>query len=430
MTAGIVARSPLRDNSFLWHVRAGSLQIDRGSVLTSDPFSFFAPQVVWRTQSWLADIGYGWLETFSSLGFVWPMIWLVGSLLLGSAALAVRARTKSVVALAVYLNALALALAPFLNPRPALFSMLLMAILVLVTDRSSLWWSLPLLSWVWAASHGSWPIGLAFVALTAVIKRDWRLGFQVLPMSVVTLLTAHGWGNWEILLDFARARDDLALITEWAPTSLIGLPGGLFLLALLLMVVSAANGRLSPRSLLLVAPFAFLGVSSTRSLPFALLALTPTFVEVLRGREDGRMFSGASSGQAVFNSVIGVALLAAPLVVAKTPQLDPTHFPVAAAMHLEPGNVFHDDTTGGFLIYAQGPARQVFVDDRAELYGDRIREFISARNSDPTWRSLFLENGIEQVLLRRSDPLGQLLRARDWRQVFIDDVFILLASPS
>ena len=36
----IDAFAPIRDNSFLWHIRAGELQVEAGEVLTSDPFSF------------------------------------------------------------------------------------------------------------------------------------------------------------------------------------------------------------------------------------------------------------------------------------------------------------------------------------------------------------------------------------------------------
>ena len=32
---------------------------------------------------------------------------------------------------------------------------------------------------------------------------------------------------------------------------------------------------------------------------------------------------------------------------------------------------FHDDSTGGYLIWAEGPERLVYIDDRAELYGER-----------------------------------------------------------
>jgi hypothetical protein len=36
----IGAWGPLVDNSFLWHIRSGTLQMELGAVLTTDPFSF------------------------------------------------------------------------------------------------------------------------------------------------------------------------------------------------------------------------------------------------------------------------------------------------------------------------------------------------------------------------------------------------------
>ena len=43
-------------------LRAGELQLEIGRVLTTDPFSFTAGGEAWRTQSWLAELGYAWLE--------------------------------------------------------------------------------------------------------------------------------------------------------------------------------------------------------------------------------------------------------------------------------------------------------------------------------------------------------------------------------
>ena len=65
------AASPIRDNSFLWHVRAGTLQLDLGHVLRTDPFSFTMQGAPWRTQSWLLELGYGLLERWTNgLGWV------------------------------------------------------------------------------------------------------------------------------------------------------------------------------------------------------------------------------------------------------------------------------------------------------------------------------------------------------------------------
>ena len=61
---------PISDNSFLWHVRAGTVQLDLGEVLRADPFSYTSGGEPWRTQSWLAELGYGWLErTFDGVGW-------------------------------------------------------------------------------------------------------------------------------------------------------------------------------------------------------------------------------------------------------------------------------------------------------------------------------------------------------------------------
>ena len=72
----IGASRPIRDNSFLWHIRAGDLQLTSGEVLTTDPFSFTMAGEPWRTQSWLADLLYGSLEQASGgLGWVpWLLI--------------------------------------------------------------------------------------------------------------------------------------------------------------------------------------------------------------------------------------------------------------------------------------------------------------------------------------------------------------------
>ena len=77
----IAARLPVRDNSYLWHVRSGTVQSGRAAVLTADPFSFTAQGRPWRTQSWLADLLYDWGDRLWALDFVVPLI-LLGSILL------------------------------------------------------------------------------------------------------------------------------------------------------------------------------------------------------------------------------------------------------------------------------------------------------------------------------------------------------------
>ena len=430
LVVGLVSRVPIRDNSFLWHVRAGTLQIERGEVLLSDPFSFNSPAIVWRTQSWLADVGYGWLERLVWLEFVWPLIMTTGLLVSIGIALIFRQRSQSLFWTACLLSASAFVMAPYLNPRPSLFSMLLFVLVVLVALEERIWWTLPLIAWVWASVHGGWPIGILFVLLWAIYQRNWRLGQQVAPMAVISLFTAHGWGVLEILIDFVRARESLAVITEWAPTNLGALPGFIFLTGLAVALIGRrAAERVNLRALWFLVPFLYLAVSSARSLPFGWLALIPLLALALTGVTDPAILRNESSGRRVVNAAIGLSILALPFVLTRATHLDPTHFPIDAARSLSAERVFHDDTTGGFLIYAYGPERQVFIDDRAELFGPRIEEFIETRNGVEGWEKTIADLGIEQALLKKSDPLAGALANAGWEERFRDSVFVVLTAP-
>jgi hypothetical protein len=333
--------------------------------------------------------------------------------------------------MAVLLSASAFLLAPYLNPRPSLFSLALFALTVLACNDRRLWWTLPLLSWMWASVHGGWPLGVLFVLLWALYRRDWRMGQQVVPMALVALFTAHGWGVLEILIDFVRARESLALITEWAPTNLATLPGFIFLIGLVVALIGLKDSeRVGMRALWLLIPFLYLSVSSARSLPFGWLALIPLLTLAITGLDEPRMLRTDSKGRRVINAAIALCVLALPFVLARRTDLDPTHFPITAASSLSSERVFHDDTTGGFLIYAYGPRRQVYIDDRAELFGERIADFIKTRNAQGDWEGELTSMGIEEALLRKTDPLAEALERSGWHETFTDDVFVVLKRPA
>ena len=95
IAAVVSGRIPVRDNSYLWHVRAGTLQSDLGRVLTEDPFSFTAVGRAWRTQSWLADLLYGWLDRRWGLAVVTPIVVCGALLIVGS--IAVRSYRTSLI---------------------------------------------------------------------------------------------------------------------------------------------------------------------------------------------------------------------------------------------------------------------------------------------------------------------------------------------
>jgi hypothetical protein len=93
---------------------------------------------------------------------------------------------------------------------------------------------------------------------------------------------------------------------------------------------------------------------------------------------------------------------------------------------LEQGRVFHDDRVGGYLIYADGPSRKVFVDDRAELYRDGLREFVMVRDGETAWEPVFKRHDIQQALLQNDAQLIAVLSKSGWQTKYEDEHFTLV----
>ena len=418
----IDAWGPIADNSFLWHIRAGTLQAKRGSVLTTDPFSFTMLGEGWLTQSWLVELLYGWGESFSGLGFVAPMMLIVTTTTFVCVALAAFRFSGSVTATAFVLLLTTLLMISFLVPRPVLFSFLLFSVLVLTWERSNSRWTAPFIMWIWASAHGSFVIGLAYLGLTWLMHRQWRLTPTLVLTGLMTLFTAHGLGVLTFLFSFAESREALTYISEWRKPELLSVVFLPFLGGVTFIVIGAFRGLIFPKHLWLIIPFVLLAMSSVRAIPPAWLALVPLVSLSLSGLTlgDAQRFGRVSA------AAFAVTVIVISLIMKPDGGLDEDRFPMAALPSLDDVPTFHDDRAGGFLIWAEGPERHVYLDDRAELYGDRLGEFVRIRDGDQDWRPIFERDGIEQVLLKDEEPLIDALEDGGWRAVYEDETYVVL----
>lgn len=418
----IGAWGPIGDNSFLWHVRAGTLQSELGEVLTEDPFSFTRAGADWLTQSWLAELLYSWLEGLFGLSFVPWMILVVTSLtFLGIGLLGYRI-SLSVTATVFVLILSIFVFISFTVPRPVLFSYLLFVLVILSWERPGSRWTLPFLFWVWASVHGSFVIGLGYLGLVIVMRREWRELPKGILAGLVTLVTAHGLRIVEILLDFGGASEALSFMSEWrSPT--LGLPAfAAFVGGIVFVIIGAARRLIEPRHLWLIVPFAALGLTSVRAIPPAWLGMVPVVALALSGLSLGTKGRLSAPSALIFGAVV----LTVPFLSVDEATLDEQRLPVEASQSLVDRRTFHDDRVGGYLIWAQWPERLVYLDDRAELYDERIRELALIRAGELDWRPVFGRDGIEQALLFAEEPLVGELIQEGWRTVHEDDEFVVL----
>ena len=418
----ISAWAPIRDNSFLWHVRAGALQLENGRVLTEDPFSFTMAGESWLTQSWLAELFYAWGESIWGLGFVSPMRFVLNSLIFAGVALVAYRHSRSVSATALVGLLSTVLLISFMSPRPVIFSFALFVAVILAWDQPQARWSVPLLFWIWASVHGSFLIGLGYVGLRWLMDKEWRAWRIPLMSGLVTLATAHGLGVVQILLDFAAARDVLPLISEWRKPELFSPVFLPFAIGVVIVLIGAFRGLVTPRHVWLVAPFVLLGLTAVRAVPPAWIGLLP-LVSLSLSRlsiGEGRRFSVISAGG--FAAVVVVL----PFLVRSDGTLDEERFPIEAVNALEDERTFHDDSSGGYLIFAGALSDGIYIDDRAELYGDRVREFLEVRSGRADWEHVFARDGIEQALLSVDESLVGELTGAGWEMAHQDEQFVVL----
>ena len=419
LTAILIAlQQPTQDNSYLWHVEAGLRQIDRATVFTTDPFTFTAVGESWRTQSWLIELVYGWLEGIKPLVSAPLVVGLSAVTLLLAVGLRV-ARGRGILGPIATLWVMWLVLGYF-TARPVFPSLALFAVLTLVADRKRLRWSVPLLFWVWASVHGGFFIGLGYLLLQGIRHKDRRALLDALAGAGAASLTAHGLGVWSTLVTFAASSSNLDLISEWRPPDFVSLAHLPFLLAIVALLWLAVAGKVDRRDLWLVIPFILFAFMANRSVALAALAIVPFVFPVTEIKAGQMAFSRP------LTALVLLLVVTAPVLVEVNEDLFEEKFPVEAIKHMAEVRTFHDDSAGGYLIYAGFPL--VFIDDRAELFGELYQRFVDARDAKPGWDELFAEYEFKQALLRTEDPIRSVLELSGWTTVFEDDEFIVLAA--
>lgn len=98
---------------------------------------------------------------------------------------------------------------------------------------------------------------------------------------------------------------------------------------------------------------------------------------------------------------------------ASRPELN-EHVPTGAAGYLEKngirGRMFNSYGLGGYLVFQLGSLQKVFIDGRADLFGDKfVLESVRMEGGREGWKETFDRHNIEFAVIYRKSPLRQLL---------------------
>ncbi len=441
----LVSSGLLNDSDTYWQIAVGQWILDHGALPRVDVYSFSMPGESWISSSWLAQVLYA--ASYNIAGWAGPVVVAAGGIAATFALLAhfLERRLPLTHAVLVALAAVVLSTPHFLA-RPHVLAMPLMVAwahgLMTASERRQppSFWLLPLIG-LWANLHGGFVFGLVLAGAFAIDALWNAEPSQYKPLALrwaafglaalaACCITPYGWGSILASRKILDLGELLRLISEWAPADFSRLSSFEFTILALIAGALYRGIRLPPPRIALVLGLLHMALSHGRNLEIFALLL-PIVVLTPVAHQLG--LQPAGSGRVTFASA---AMLAAALAIStwtvtahRTYSPPNSQSPAAAveavkAHHLR--RVLNDRAFGGYLIWRQMP---VFIDGRAELYGEKFTmAYYNALELKDIGRFLGLleEYDIDGLLLQPGTPaVGLLDHLGGWRRVHTDDAAIL-----
>lgn len=460
------------DPDFWWHLRAGQYIFETRSIPRTDIFSFTFDGREWVTHEWLSELLI--YAVFKWLG--WGGLVTCFALIITAAfGLSYRACERSgahpfVAWVTVLLGALATA--PVWGVRPQMFSLLLASVFLFILTgcmragvKKRSVWLLPPLMLLWVNLHGGYVLGLVLITIALfgmtldglieksgpkeIFRRVRPLVFVLLACVIVVPLNPNGVRLFTYPFETLASSAMQEHIEEWFSPNF---HQARFLpLAVLMFATFAAlalsTKRLRVSELLMLCATAYAVLRSGRHLPIFAFAAIPLLAEhatlwVKSQDWSASLFAPekiASRRQtllrfAVLIVAVAVSLMNVRHVTAKQAHAEEKHFPARAVEFLRtqnlPGPIFNWYDWGGYMIWKLYPERRIYIDGRADVYGDAfLEEFLRATKGQGDWREPLRRNGIRTVIVKPDSPLAGLLANEEgWSKAFEDSQAVVLVK--
>jgi hypothetical protein len=217
------------------------------------------------------------------------------------------------------------------------------------------------------------------------------------------------------------------------------------MLLFLLVALTLSPRRLRPREMVLLLVTTWAALRSLRHIPIFVLVAVPLLSGLAQAWLQERGASpwlGLRRIQPTRRTMLVNAIVLAAFasftaarvrsVVDQQAVTETQNFPTTAASFISrerpPGPMLNYDNWGGYFIWKLYPEYRVYVDGRADLYGDSfLDDFASSYYLSNHWRDPLRQWQICMVVLPSDAPLVAALRSMaDWRQVYADSQAVIL----
>lgn len=457
----------LLDGDTLWHIKMGEVMLQKGEILRQDLFSHTVYGKDWTAHEWLAEIIMALIHRLSGLTGIVIFHCLLAALTFWLLfRIAERLASDTAVAISLSLS-LVLAMTHFLA-RPHLFTWLFAALsfYILLRGSKSLF-LLPVITALWTNLHGGFVAGLMlqgiFLASAFLENRPRLSGAEIqewgrkqsTPITVFLLsLLAVGinpFGYSLLLFPFhVSAGVFSAGIGEWRSPNFQQFWHFRFYLLLILALLGLGRWKLTWTDGLLLIFWVNAALVHQRHVSMAALFLAPCLARGLdvhlqsfiqrRASSKGSRDLRLSTFSGPFSTILAASVLIAICTGASTFEKKlyplPESYSQGAIAYLEKslpeGNLLNEYSWGDFLLYALEPPPAVFIDGRADMYGEKIfGDYRSIAKLDEATEELLDKYSIDWVLFPASHILVRYLKATgNWQEVYRDDQASILVSAS
>lgn len=423
-----VIAAPLTDNSFFTHLATGRLILEDGSVPSSDPYSFTAPGTAWTVQSWIPSVLYAGAERLAGVAGLRVIGVALGAITAGMLWRLTRPCQSLIPRVALLFGAIG-ACSGLWSVRPYMVGVIGLGLVWLVVDEVVPPWVLVPTFWLWANSHGSFPLGLGLVVLLAIGTRlDGDLparavrclGFAAAG-TVAAVIGPLGFRALTFPVTALKRSDVLSNIAEWQPAEFTDIYERMYLV-LVLAALLALLARPSWRHGLPTVAFVLAGMLAQRNLVMATMVLVPVAASGIGSF--GELRTTDRPRRAMILAVVGVALVAVVgYATASRPLGAFSDYPARHLAALGPGvRLASHDSVGNLVEVLDGPTTPVFFDDRVDMYPiEVIDDVLVLHRGRPGWQAVLDDHEIDLVVWRREAPLAALLAADGGWQVSMSD---------
>jgi len=440
-----------------WHLSTGQYILHNHSIPHIDPFSSTFAGKPWTTHEWLSDVLF--YSVYSVAGSP-GLLCFCGVILALAFWFAFCSLPGPLLSRILALGLGIWAALPSFSVRPLVFTLLLAALFLFFLRRfvaRGLYrdlFALPVLSVLWVNLHGAYILGPALIVLFLVgVAADslWRLhdaaeakrrllGLTLALLACVALvpLNANGFAMYAYPFETLRSSAMQSGIMEWRSPDFHMAMFYPFAALLFLTVAAFALARSRPRpsEVLLFGFFGLAALHSMRNLPIFVLVAFPllaTYAAIpMRLPWSFPVLPLLLRRTLAIGVLILTAVLSSDVIanhLSNELSLEQSLFPFKAAAFLDekhlPAPIFNSYDFGGYLIWRLYPRYTVYIDGRADLYGDAFLEnFIHLYQVDVDPRPALV--GIHTVILEPRCALANFLRSQqDWNRVYEDRVAVV-----